>query len=110
MDCVISESQPKHLSPKGSSLDIRAFYFEISRMPLLLVSAARKSGSAIERNKFRRRARMAFLTVLRRCPELSGIGFVFWIRPTRGSPKGCRVDYWEIEKQMESSLGRMRHQ
>ncbi|MCL1894048.1 MAG: ribonuclease P protein component [Holophagaceae bacterium] len=106
-DSVFADGYPKHLSARGNSLDIRCFPWEKCELPLLLVSASKKTGSAVERNKFRRRARMAFLAVLRNNPHISANSFVFWVRPARENPTGCRVEYNDIENQIESSLKRM---
>jgi len=127
-DRVFSGNHPKPLSIRGKTdgmLDIRVILLNKAdktdktsntnstgdaRYPLLLVNAPRKTGSAVERNKFRRRVRMAFLTVLRKSNETSTSNtnsFVLWVRPSPGNSKGCRVDYRNIEKQIESSLSLM---
>lgn len=111
-DRVALERFTKTLSAKGSSLDVRILYLERGIKPLLLVSTPRKTGSATERNQFRRRVRMAFLKVLRQYSDtiVADLGnFVFWVRPAYRNPAGCRIEYRDIEKQIELTLGCMRH-
>jgi len=98
------------LSPRGAGLDIMVFRRSEVGKPLLLVSAPRKTGGAVERNKFRRRVRMALLAVLRKRSVSSEYGFTLWVRPAKGNPCGCRLCYRDIEKQIEASLGRLGHQ
>jgi len=112
-DCVFSGSGPQRLSPKGGSLDIMVFHRgpQGSRqVPLLLVGASRRTGGAVERNKFRRRVRMAFLAVLRKGEALPHSGFALWVRPAKGATGcrlGCRIGYKEIAGQIEASLARL---
>ncbi|MDR2697704.1 MAG: ribonuclease P protein component, partial [Holophagales bacterium] len=67
------------------------------------------TGTAVVRNQFRRRVRMAFLAVLRETPALSSAKFVLWVRPALKNSKGCRIEYRDIEKQIKLSLSSLRH-
>ncbi len=75
-------------------------------MPLLLVNASRKQGFAVQRNRFRRRVRMAFLKLLKADPRLAGFTGVVWVRPARGNPKKCSISYQEIEGQLQLAFSR----
>ena len=109
-DQAVKNGPQKSLAGKGSSLDIRMLAWDKGGIPLLLVSAGRKTGPAVARNRFRRRVRMAFLAALRKRDWAiqPGPSFVLWVRPARWNPAGCRIEYQDIENQIESSLGRMR--
>ena len=73
---------------------------------MLLVNASRKQGRAVQRNRFRRRVRMAFLKVLREAPGPDDLRYVVWVRPARGAPKGCPFSFHEIESQLRLALSR----
>jgi ribonuclease P protein component len=73
---------------------------------MLLVNASRKQGRAIQRNRFRRRVRMAFLKILRDGPGQDDLRYVVWVRPARGAPKGCPFSFHEIESQLRLALSR----
>ncbi len=73
---------------------------------MLLVNASRKQGRAVQRNRFRRRVRMAFLEVLRTQPSLEGSLGVVWVRPARNAGKGCPFSYLEILGQLRLALSR----
>ena len=93
-------------------LDIRAWRVPspaatLLAIPSLLVHAPRRTGKAVERNRFKRRTRMALLNLLRANPALDLSSWVIWIRPTKGSPLGCRVDYAAIEGQLRLALSRL---
>lgn len=62
---------------------------------------------AVERNRFKRRTRMAFLKVLRANPALDLSSWVIWVRPAKGSALGCRIDYVAIEGQLQLALSRL---
>jgi ribonuclease P protein component len=109
-DHIVFDRQLKSLSTRGSLLDIRVLFWGKGKLPFLLVSASKKTGSAVERNKFRRRVRMAFLAVLRKHKTVFDMSFALFIRPARWNPTGCRIGYQDIEKQIESALNRLRHQ
>jgi ribonuclease P protein component len=73
---------------------------------MLLVNASRKQGRAVQRNRFRRRVRMAFLKILREQPSPDELRYVVWVRPSRGAPKGCPFSFHEIESQLRLALSR----
>ena len=76
---------PKGLRPllgREAALDVRRFPLAIEPPgPRLLVSAPRRAGSAVERNRFRRRVRAAFLSLLRDGRAMDP-GQVVWVRPS----------------------------
>ena len=93
-------------------LDVRAWRVpgpsaRLAAVPSLLVHAPRRTGKAVERNRFKRRTRMALLTVLRANPTLDLSSWVIWVRPIKGSALGCRVDYVAIEGQLRLALSRL---
>ena len=106
-----AETLPKQAGTQ-QTLDIRAWRVPaptaaLSPLPSLLVHAPRRTGGAVERNLFKRRTRMALLGLLRANPELDLSAWVIWVRPTKGSPRGCRVDYVVIEGQLRLALSRL---
>ena len=106
-------AQPGSKDPKTQqTLDIRAWCVSRSgtteaALPALLVHAPRRTGKAVERNRFKRRARMALLNLLHGNPALDLSNWVIWIRPTKSSSFGCRVDYLAIEGQLRLALSRL---
>lgn len=94
------------------TLDVRAWRIHAPAttrfaIPSLLVHAPRRTGKAVERNRFKRRTRMALLNLLRGNPALDLSNWVIWVRPTKGAPLGCRVDYVAIEGQLRLALSRL---
>ena len=87
-------------------MDIRVWRWAPGIGPMLLVNASRKQGRAVQRNRFRRRVRMAFLKVLRERPSMEGLQCVVWVRPARSAPKGCPFSFHEIEGQLRLALSR----
>ncbi len=73
----------------------------------LLVHAPRRTGIAVERNRFKRRTRMALLKILQETPARDLSTWVLWVRPTKGSSLGCRLDYAAIEGQLRLALSRL---
>jgi ribonuclease P protein component len=73
---------------------------------MLLVNASRKQGRAVQRNRFRRRVRMAFLQVLRESSTLPGSLGVVWVRPSRTAAKGCPFPFQTILGQLRLALSR----
>jgi hypothetical protein len=88
---------------------------------MLLVNASRKQGRAVQRNRFRRRVRMAFLKILRDGSGGAGLEAasgpvpenasekgccVVWVRPSRTAAKGCPFLFHEIESQLRLALSR----
>ena len=103
-DHAVPKDLSRPVSAKGQSLDIRIWSFQ-SELPLLLVTATRKSGRAVRRNQFRRRVRMAFLKVLRDWPG-GGPAGVVWVRPSRLVTKNQLPTFHEIEGQLRLALSR----
>ena len=107
-DHAVPELAPRPLLGREQALDVRAWRLAgVSEpLPLLLVNASRKQGRAVQRNRFRRRVRMAFLQVLRENPSLGGSLGVVWVRPARTAPRGCPFTYQEIIGQLKLALSR----
>jgi ribonuclease P protein component len=103
-DHAVPEKPPRPLTAWGSALDIRIW--PGPGTPLLLVNASRKQGHAVQRNRFRRRVRMAFLNLLKADPRLAGFAGVVWVRPARGNAKKCMISYQEIEGQLRLAFRR----
>ena len=69
---------------------------------MLLVTAPRKTGPPVQRNRFRRQVRMAFLAGLE--PLLDGTSWVVWVRPGRTAPPLDTITFQEIENQLRLAL------
>ncbi len=104
-DRPVPEAPTRSLSPSDAPLDVRILPRPDLPGPVLLVSASRKAGCAVERNAFRRRVRMALMHLLQERP-LPGPAVV-WVRPSRRSPLGCRLPYAQIEGQLRLALSRV---
>lgn len=108
-DHAVPERPPRPLGGPGARIDIRIWRRPGPGQPLLLATAPRKAGSAVERNTFRRRARMACLAVLRDGP---GAGHpdaappVIWIRPAKGL-RVRDISYAELEGQLRLAFSRL---
>ena len=100
---------PRPLLGREQALDIRIWRWSSGTEPMLLVNASRKQGRAVQRNRFRRRVRMAFLEVLRNGFGLNELCYVVWVRPARSAPKGCRFSFHDIESQLQLALSRWEH-
>ena len=102
-DHAVPRELPRPVSLRGCPLDVRFWRRSGEIQPILLASASRRQGNAVARNRFRRRARMAFLAVLREidCPSMPCI---VWVRPGRGSQTGCNIPYSVIEGQLRLAL------
>lgn len=87
-----------------SSLDIRAWRRTESGEPLLLVTSPRKTGGAVQRNRFRRQVRMAFLAQVE---PLLGSSWVVWVRPGRSAPPLDTIRFQDIESQLRLALNRL---
>jgi ribonuclease P protein component len=72
---------------------------------MLLVTSPRKTGPAVQRNRFRRQVRMAFLANLE--PLLDGSSWVVWVRPGRITPPLDKISFQEIENQLRLALRRL---
>ena len=105
-DHAVPAAAPRPLLARDQPLDIRIWRLAAATEPMLLVNASRKQGLAVQRNRFRRRVRMAFLKVLRERPVQDDLGYVIWVRPARGAPKGCAFSFQEIESQLRLALRR----
>ena len=109
-DHAVPAAMPRPLLGREESLDIRIWRREALSgpppEPLLLVNASRKQGGAVQRNRFRRRVRMAFLKILREGPGPDDLRYVVWVRPARGAPKGCPFSFHAIESQLRLALSR----
>ena len=105
-DHAVPRVVPRPLLGREHPLDIRVWRRAGGVEPMLLVNASRKQGRAVQRNRFRRRVRMAFLKILREDPAANDLGYVVWVRPARGASKGCPFSFHEIEGQLRLALSR----
>ena len=103
-DHAVPEPPPPPCLPRGSALDVRRWLRTGGGVPWLLVTAPRKAGIAAERNRFRRRVRMAFLELLRTEGPLRD-GFTLWVRPARGTRCGHPLGYSAILSQLRQAIG-----
>jgi ribonuclease P protein component len=71
---------------------------------MLLVTSPRKTGGAVQRNRFRRRVRMAFLA---RVNPLQDQSWVVWVRPSRTAPPIDTITFQDIESQLRLALRRL---
>lgn len=84
----------RSLLGREAALDVRRFPGPIEPPgPRLLVNAPRRAGSAVERNRFRRRVRMAFLRLLNDEGLTLDSAAVLWVRP---GPGGCTLPFDDI--------------
>lgn len=108
-DRAVPERPPRSLGGPAAPLDVRIWRHASADQPLLLATTPRKCGPAVERNRFRRRARMAWLRVLGSRPPLDGpggTGFpLVWIRPAKGA-RVRDIPYAEIEGQLRLAFSR----
>lgn len=105
---------PRALLDTGAkpALDVRAWRSTVkgilsSSQPALLVHAPKRTGSAVERNRFKRRTRMALLRLLVENPVWGTQAWTIWVRPAKGAAQGCRVRYQDIEGQLRLALLRL---
>jgi len=103
-DHAVPTPPPRPLLGQSSWLDIRAWQREDAAGPMLLVTSPRKTGGAVQRNRFRRRARMAFLA---KSSALQGQAWVVWIRPGRTAPPLDTISFRDIESQLQLALRRL---
>lgn len=98
---------PKGLRPllgRDAGLDVRRFPGPTDPPgPRLLVNAPRRAGSAVKRNRFRRRVRMAFLSLVRDERLLPTPDQVLWVRPGSG---GCDLPFDELLGLLRQALSR----
>lgn len=102
-DHAVPSALPRPLLGPDALLDIRAWHLKGAELPLLLVTTSRKSGPAVRRNRFRRRVRMAFLSVGARLQA----PWVVWVRPLRKGPPLDRLSIQDIEGQLRLALRRL---
>lgn len=105
-DHAVPQVAPRPLLGKEQPLDVRVWNWTAPGLPMLLVNASRKQGRAVQRNRFRRRVRMAFLQVLREQPSLGGSLGVVWVRPARSALRGCPFSFQDILGQLRLALSR----
>jgi ribonuclease P protein component len=103
-DHAVPMPLPRPLLGQGSWLDIRAWRGPLNQGPLLLVTSPRKTGGAVQRNRFRRRVRMAFMAGLE---SLRGLPWVVWVRPGRAAPPLDSIRFQDIESQLRMALHRL---
>ncbi len=109
-DRAVPERPPRPLNESGSRLDIRIWPKPEADQPLLLATTPRRCGTAVERNTFRRRARMAWLAVIRESlpNERPERGFpLAWVRPVKGASVRD-IPYAELEGQLRLAFSRFR--
>ena len=98
---------PRSLLGHGCGLDVRVWCLRIHSMgPMLLVNASKRFGRAVQRNRFRRQVRMAFLNVLREQPTVSNADYIIWIRPAKSAVGTGLFSFQEIENQIRLALSR----
>lgn len=89
---------------RDAALDVRRFPGPSQPAgPRLLVNAPRRAGSAVQRNRFRRRVRMAFLALVRNEGLGTHPGQVVWVRP---GPGGCGLAFDELLSLLRRALSR----
>ena len=103
-DHAVPAPLPRPLLGQSSCLDIRVWRQLGTEGPMLLVTSPRKTGGAVQRNRFRRRVRMAFLADLK--PLLNG-PWVVWVRPGRAAPPVDAISFQDIESQLRQALRRL---
>lgn len=108
----LTAQAPPRDSKMPQLLDVRAWRVGppatgLPPLPMLLVHAPRRTGKAVERNRFKRRTRMALLRVLLENPAKDLASWVIWVRPAKGSTFGCRADFAAIEGQLRLALSRL---
>ncbi len=102
-DHAVPAPPPRSLLGPASWLDIRAWRRLETDGPMLLVTSPRKTGGAVQRNRFRRRVRMAFLA---RVNPLLAQSWVVWVRPNRTAPPLDTISFQDIESQLRLALRR----
>jgi RNase P protein component len=104
-DHAVPERPPRSLAEPASRLDIRIWRHATAEQPLLLATTPRRTGSAVERNRFRRRARMACLAVLADARPRGDGNPLIWIRPAKGA-RVSEIAYADIEGQLRLAFSR----
>lgn len=103
-DHAVPTPPPRPLLGQAACLDIRAWRRSGAGGPLLLVTSPRRTGRAVQRNRFRRQVRMAFLAGVE--PLLGG-PWVVWVRPGRTAPPLDAISFLDIENQLRLALRRL---
>ena len=103
-DHAVPVPPPRPLLGQSSWLDIRAWSRVGTSGPMLLVTSPRKTGGAVQRNRFRRRVRMAFLA---QAEPLRDHAWVVWVRPGRSAPPLDTISFQDIESQLRLALRRL---
>ena len=103
-DHAVPAPLPRPLLGQSSCLDIRIWQQPGTEGPMLLVTSPRKTGGAVQRNRFRRRVRMAFLASLK---PLLNEPWVVWVRPGRAAPPVDAIRFQDIESQLRLALRRL---
>lgn len=87
-------AKPPGAVPATGPVEIRVWRREQDGL-LLLATASRKDGSAVARNRFRRRVRHALLAALAAGGRRAG-GLVVWVRPARRKQALGRITFHDI--------------
>lgn len=103
-DHAVPAPLPRPLLGHSSWLDVRAWCQPEAGGPMLLVTSPRKTGRAVQRNRFRRLVRMAFLANLE---PLLNSSWVVWVRPGRTAPSLETITFQDIENQLRLVLRRL---
>ena len=103
-DHAVPAPLPRPLLGQSSWLDIRAWRRMDATGPMLLVTSPRKTGGAVQRNRYRRRVRMAFLAGMN---PLQAHPWVVWVRPSRTAPPLDSISFQDIESQLRLALRRL---
>jgi ribonuclease P protein component len=103
-DHAVPAPLPRPLLGQSSWLDVRAWRHTQTEGPLLLVTSPRKTGRAVQRNRFRRQVRMAFLAGV---GPLLGCPWVVWVRLGRIAPPLDTISFQDIENQLRLALRRL---
>ncbi|HTL99440.1 MAG TPA: ribonuclease P protein component [Holophagaceae bacterium] len=94
----------RSLLGRDPALDVRIFPGPAEPpAPRLLVNAPRRAGSAVKRNRFRRRVRMAFLKLIREEAFQVGPGQIVWVRP---GASGCDLPFEALMGLLHQALDR----
>jgi RNase P protein component len=103
-DHALPAVQPRPALPRDSAVDARLWRHS-GPGPLLMVNASRKNGGAVQRNRFRRRVRMALLQLLRERSPVQP--FILWVRPAKGTRAAGQIPFQAIVGQLRLALCRL---
>ena len=107
-DHAVPSPQPRPLLGREAYLDVRAWRRVSASAgdsdPWLLVTSPRKTVGAVQRNRFRRRVRIAFLAL---SAVLPGRPWIVWVRPARSAPPLDQLTFRDIEGQLRLALRRL---